>query len=151
MKKKYGCISLICLCYIITGCSDKNPVTLYSDLQGGWTEIYCCEKDLYNNCIDTVISSRLVFDGKSFISTVYRDSMGIEYDTSFSGKYTVLKSDSIEFILDHFVEIFSYSLSEGNLMLCAQYSIDSANNKIGDFHSVLWGCEDKKVGIFIRD
>lgn len=145
---KYCCI--VIFAGMALQCSNALNSTLLNELQGRWAETYCCTSQSCNSPLDSIHTSYITFDGKKFSTVLYNDSgQQIEYDTSFSGT-CIQGKDSIIFILDHFEEIFYFVQNNNELTLYAKYSIDINGTVIEDFHSILWCCDMKKRGRFIK-
>lgn len=144
-------IILLLLAAIISSLSDcsKNPSTENSDkIEGRWVEVYKCNNAACDYARDSLLASVCTFNRKNFTTAFYRDSLQTILDTTFSGRYS-LSNDTLRFSLDNFSEIFYFNLLNNNhLYLEALYSIDSGDNTIIDFHSILWCCDKKKRGIF---
>ena len=141
---------LLIVCSIIAQllqCSDGNPVELINALNGTWVEVYDCDNAQCNNAFDSLQRAVLVIEGGNFSSVLYRDSAGTMYDTSFSGRISISR-DTLQFILNHFREVFYWKFQYGGLLLRAVYSIDMHGNHIEDFRSILWCCDEKKRGFF---
>lgn len=149
MKTVNTHLIILLFIFVIACCSNNLSFGLRKKLKGRWIEFYHCKNVDCNIAIDSLQSAVLDFNEKKFSSELYRDSEQSIYDTSFSGKYNI-SEDSLEFILDNFTEVFTWYLSNDTLSLIAMYSIDSNGNKLGDFRSILWCCQIKKSGIFIK-
>ncbi len=131
-------------------CENSIPPEKKMELQGQWVEIYVCDNVNCNYPKDTVHTSVITIDGNSFSTAFYNDSgQNAQLDTSFSGTYW-LSRDTLELRLKNFKEVFNYHIVDNYLYLNAEYSIDSKGNVIIDFRSLLWCCDQKKSGIFIK-
>ena len=141
----------ISLAIVLGGCS-KNPITeiLLEKIEGRWIETYHCKNALCNYPNDSLLTSVILFNQKKFSSAFYTDSLQNVCDTSFSGRYSI-SNDTLRLKLDNFSEVFYCNfLDDNHLYLEAAYSIDSKGNTIIDFHSVIWCCDMKKTGRFIK-
>lgn len=142
---------VISLAIVLGGCS-KNPLLeiLLKKIEGRWVETYHCGNAACNYPDDSLLTSEILFNQKNFSSAFYTDSLPSICDTSFFGRYSI-SNDTLRFKLDNFSEVFYFNFLDDNyLYLEAVYSIDSKGNKIIDFHSILWCCDKKKIGRFVR-
>ena len=147
MKISTYCILLSAL--VIGRCSD-NVITPFADkVEGRWLEVYHCTNQQCDLGDDSLHSAIIAFNNGRFSSALFRDSAQAVCDTSFTGKYSIA-SDTLKLILNGFSEVFYYTFLGSNLYLVSAYSIDSKGNTIIDFRSVMWCCDKKKKGIFIK-
>ena len=147
MKAKVIIILLCISIPLFMHCSDENPIELIKVLNGTWVEVYGCDNAQCTNAYDSLQRTVLFIDGNEFSSALYKDSAGAMYDTTFSGKISI-SSDTLQFILNHFREVFFWRFQNGGLLLRAIYSVDVNGNTIADFRSLLWCCDMKKRGFF---
>jgi len=132
-------------------CTDSVSPEKKKELQGRWVEVYKCKNQTCNFPKDTAHTSVITFNKSSFTTEFYNDSgQNAQLDTTFSGTY-YLSQDSLELRLKNFDEKFIYRIADTALYLTAAYSIDLNGNVIIDFRSVLWCCDKKKSGRFIRN
>ncbi len=139
--------NFILFLFILFNCSNHNPVDLLHSLNGTWVEIYYCKNVHCINAVDSLQVAVLSISGSKITSTLYRDSEQNFLDSSFSGKISI-SNDTLEFILNNSREVFNWTFLRENIFLNSEYYIDVKGNKIIDFRSILWCCEDKKRGIF---
>lgn len=144
---KYIKIPILFIISFFLLCSNNNPVELINVLNGTWVEVYDCDNVKCDNAFDSLQISVLIISGSNFSSILYKDSEQAHYDTSFSGKISIT-SDTLQFILSHFREVFFWRFQNRRLLLKSVYSIDVNDNKIADFRSILWCCDVKKRGFF---
>lgn len=125
-------------------CTNSIDVGLKNKIEGLWIDEYVCK-----TVKDSSFVALLDFGEKTFTSTLYKDSIQGDPDTSFTGRYYISK-DSLKLVLDNFYELFYCRVTDSTILLSSRYSIDMYGNKIIDFRSVLWCCSIKKNGLFLK-
>ncbi len=132
----------------MVGCLDRNdPALFLEDLSGAWIETFHCTNQQCRRIYDSLQVTRLEIGEDTFTATHFKDGNQQYIDTTFSGKISI-SSDTLQFILSTFKEVFQWRLINNRLLLVSAYMIDSKGNHIVDFRSLLWCCDVKKRGFF---
>lgn len=146
MKRFRAVCTVLALC--CAGC-DRPNAALHEvrDLDGSWRSVHVCNDAFPEG---PRYASVLMIDGRHFDVWTYRDTgLNAAPDTSFSGD-CFITSDSASFTVENFTQTYVWYTANRMLMLEAMREDQPDGRIIGDFHSFLSVCEQRKNFAFSR-